>query len=252
MIIALLGLIAIGLIRRRIKSIRSKEEEKRKQLQLKNELLTLEQKALQLQMNPHFIFNALNSIQGLIVTNKNGVARDQIQNFAALMRGILTNSKKDSITLAEELATLEKYLEMEQFCQTNPFEYNIELLSDIDPDEVEIPPMIVQPFVENAVIHGVSHQSTVGNISITFSVTEDQIKCSITDNGIGREKSAAMKLNSQKKDHESMAVQIATDRLNSLHKIKRDEYIIINDLVDPIGKAAGTEVILLIPYEHTY
>ena len=252
LIIALLGLIAIGLIRRRIKSIRSKEEEKRKQLQLKNELLTLEQKALQLQMNPHFIFNALNSIQGLIVTNKNGVARDQIQNFAALMRGILTNSKKDSITLAEELATLEKYLEMEQFCQTNPFEYNIELLSDIDPDEVEIPPMIVQPFVENAVIHGVSHLSTVGNISITFSVTEDQIKCSITDNGIGREKSAAMKLNSQKKDHESMAVQIATDRLNSLHKIKRDEYIIINDLVDPIGKAAGTEVILLIPYEHTY
>ena len=251
LVIGLLGLLAIWIIRNRIKSIRSKEEEKRRQLQLQNELLTLEQKALQLQMNPHFIFNALNSIQGLIVTNKNEVARDQIQNFAALMRGILTNSKKDSTTLAEERATLEKYLELEQFCQSNPFEYSIELPADVDPDEIEIPPMIVQPFVENAVIHGVSHLSSLGNISIKFSLTKEHLRCTIIDNGIGRAKAATLKLKNQKKDHESMAVQIATDRLNSLHKSK-NEYITINDLVDPIGKAIGTEVILLIPYEHTY
>ncbi len=252
LIIGLLVLLAIWLIRSRIRSIRAKEKEKRRQLQLKNELLTLEQKALQLQMNPHFIFNALNSIQGLIVTNKNEIARDQIQNFAALMRGVLTNSKKELITLAEERTTIEKYLELEQFCQSNPFDYSIELPPEVDADEIAIPPMIVQPFVENAVIHGVSHLNTAGNISIKFSMTEEHLNCTIIDNGIGREKAADLKLKNHKKDHESMAVQIATDRLNSLHKIKRSKYITINDLVDLKGKAFGTEVNLLIPFEHAY
>ncbi|MGB3799228.1 MAG: histidine kinase, partial [Lewinella sp.] len=122
-------------------------------LERQNQLLRLEQQARQLQMNPHFIFNALNGIRGLVDRRE---ARDQLSRFATLMRGILHNSRQERISLSEELATLEHYVRMEQFCHPHPFTYVIHPPEDVDTEEVSIPPMLLQPFVENAILHGFS------------------------------------------------------------------------------------------------
>ncbi len=249
--VILLGLLMYLFYRYRISKIEKKEAEKRAQLELKNELLGLEQKALQLQMNPHFIFNALNSIQSLVVNEKPDIARVQIQNFAGLMRGILTNSKNEKITLAEECATLDKYLKMEQFCQTVPFDFKIKMPSDFDADEIELPPMMIQPFVENSVIHGISHlKNKNGTINVDFEVKGRQLICTILDNGVGRSKSA--KLNQKtKQGHQSMAMDVTQKRIKSLSKDFKNNPILIEDIKQN-GEVGGTKVQLILPLEINY
>lgn len=247
-LMALLGLLLIYFFYRyRVNQIRKKEAKKRAQLELENELLGLEQKALQLQMNPHFIFNALNSIQGLVVNNKTDIARDQIQNFASLMRGILSNSKKTRISLSEEYLTLDKYLKTEQFCQAKPFNYEIILPEGYDADEVEIPPMMIQPFVENAVFHGVSHLNKKGKIVVQFDIQNELLSCSITDNGVGRQK--AQELNQQKKGHQSTAINVTKQRLESLKDGQNYNSFLIDDIKNESGEVKGTKVVLTMPLE---
>lgn len=249
-VLALIAFIVL-FVRARIRRIKRAEEAKRAQLELQHHLLQLEQKALQLQMNPHFIFNTLNSIQSLVGTGDAAEARNQIGNFAQLMRGILNNSRKPMITLKEEADTLEQYLQLEQFCQQQKFEYSISTPLGIDAEEIEIPPMLIQPFVENAVIHGISHLKHSGIITITFTLTEGFLQCSIRDNGIGREAAARLR-RERTPGHQSVAMSVTRERLEALKG--RADYLAfeINDLTNPAGEIAGTEVLVRIPVKMNF
>ncbi len=202
-------------VRTYVGRIREEEQRRREQLEMQNRLLQLEQKALQLQMNPHFIFNALNSIQSLIATRDYEVARQEINRFAKLMRGILHNSRKASITLQEEIDTLEQYLSVEQFCQQNPFTFAIQVAENIDTGFIDIPPMLLQPFVENAVVHGVSHLNYPGRIDLFFELVGEMLVCRITDNGAGREQAALLR-EARKPGHQSIAVSVTQERLAAI------------------------------------
>ena len=249
--LALLGFLTYIFVRFRIAKIEKREAGKRAKLELKNELLELEQKALQLQMNPHFIFNALNSIQSLVVNQKTEVARTQIQTFATLMRGILSNSKKTRINLQEEYLTLDKYLKMERFCQAFDFDYEIILPTAYDPEEIEIPPMMIQPFVENAVFHGISTLPRKGKITVTFTVKGERLKCTIVDNGVGREQAKAAK-HKQEKGHQSTAIAVTKQRLQALSKGQIKDYFLITDVLSSDGKVEGTQVTLVVPLEMNF
>ncbi len=227
------------------KRIEKREKAKREHLEIENKVLQLEQKALQLQMNPHFIFNALNSIQSLVATKDYSVARTQIGNFAQLMRSILSNSRQSNISLDEEINTLDKYLKMEQFCQKTPFNYTINY-NNIDIEEIQIPPMLLQPFVENAVIHGIAHLEKEGNIHINFEVKNNLLICTITDNGLGREKANELK-QSKKPGHQSVAMEVTQQRLEALREGKKYIPVEIIDLIDANKNPNGTQVIVRLP-----
>ena len=250
--IAFLGLgLIFMIIKVRESSIRKKALVQTRELTLKNELLTLEQKALQLQMNPHFIFNALNSIQSLVVNHEPEAARKQIQNFALLMRGILNNSRNKTISLLTEIDLLTKYLNMEQFCQKNEFTFAINVAKNIQPEETEIPSMLIQPYVENAIIHGISHLSVPGLVEIVFEMHDQLLICTITDNGVGRKRADELSLLS-KEGHTSVSMEVTGQRLNALMHPSGGNGQEVVDLYDEKGKAKGTKVILRIPVNPTY
>ena len=236
-VLALVLLIA----RARIRRIRNVEQARREQLELENRFLQLEQKALQLQMNPHFIFNALTSIQALLTKTDFPKARQEINRFASLMRGILANSRRQTINLQEEVNTLEQYLQMEQFCQRQKFEFEISLPENVDPEEIELPPMLLQPFVENAVLHGVSHLSYPGKIEIQFRLQEEMLLVEIRDNGIGRERAARLR-EEKKPGHQSAALQVTQERLAALGGALE-----IEDILNENAEIAGTKVLLRLP-----
>lgn len=229
----LLALI-IGIYVRRIK-VRGKRE--REKLILEKELIELEQKALRLQMNPHFLFNALNSIQSLVALENHQDARKYLQKFAKLMRLTLQNSRVDSIALSDEILTLKNYMELEQLTRSPAFNYEITTSDDIQPEEVYIPPMMLQPFVENAIKHGLPDLGSDGHIAVAFNRIGEAIECRIRDNGIGR-KAAEEKVKGKSKTHESAAIQVITDRLRILNKEHQGNLIEIRDLDE------GTEVVI--------
>ena len=146
----------------RIRQIRAKAAEEREKLEMEKDLLRLEQKALGLQMNPHFLFNALNSIQNMIALQDTKSARYYLAKFAKLMRLVLDNSRETYIPVEREIQTLETYLAIEQFSRGDHFDYEIELDDELNQEEMLVPPMLLQPFVENAIIHGVAHISERG------------------------------------------------------------------------------------------
>ena len=242
----LLGILIIGwIIKSRIDGIR-KEKEK---LEMEKNLLSLEQKALQLQMNPHFIFNALNSIQSLISQKDNKTARYQLAKFSKLMRSILENSRVQSIQLYDEIQTLKNYLSIEQSSRGNTFEFEITTDDNIDTEEMTIPPMMLQPFVENAIIHGVAHLKEKGKIEVHFTQKNQTLECEIIDNGIGRAK--AKELKSQvEHQHKSAGLEVTQERLDILNKdVKGQKSLEFIDLVDALGKAIGTKVVVRLPVE---
>ena len=260
----LIGLVAILFlfVATRIRSVRRSEQAKREKLEMKHHLLQLEQKALQLQMNPHFIFNALNSIQSLVSTGDSAAARQQLNAFAKLMRFTLNSSRKQSISLQEEADMLDQYLRLEQFCQQNKFEFSIRLPEKVDAAEIELPPMLLQPFVENAVVHGVSHLSYPGRIEILFRFANEGasrsrladsnvLECVIRDNGVGREK-AAMLRQERQPGHTSLAVEVTRERLEAMRKEQTYTPLEYEDLLDPARNITGTQVTIRFPFSLNY
>lgn len=237
-------------VRRYVRQLRKNEQEKREKLQIQNHLLQLEQKALQLQMNPHFIFNALNSIQALVGTGDTDAARQELGVFSRLMRAILSNSRQTHITLKAETDTLQQYLQIEQFCRPErPFEYHIHTGKGIDNEAIELPPMLIQPFVENAVLHGITHlQDRKGMIDIHFEVQGETLSCRIRDNGVGREKSAMLR-KERAPGHQSSALQITRERLEAMCAGKSYKPMEILDIYNESGEIAGTEVVLRLPLQ---
>ncbi|MFK8162083.1 MAG: histidine kinase [Lewinella sp.] len=223
--------------------VQQKEALKRRQLEAKNQLLTLEQKALQLQMNPHFIFNALNGVRGLVDGQHDAEARAQITRFATLMRGILNNSRRETISLAEEIATLKDYLEMEQFCQAFDFTFAILPPEGVEPDEVNMPSMLLQPFLENAVLHGLSTKEGAKHIEVIFLMRGRRMQCTVRDNGIGRAAAAARKAR-RPTSHQSVALDVTRQRLKAMKG-----RLEITDLTTKHRVAAGTQVELFFPVD---
>ncbi len=218
--------------------VQRQEAARRRKLEARNQVLELEQKALRLQMNPHFIFNALNSIRGLVDGNHDAEARQQISRFATLMRGILNNSRQDVIALSDEVKVLDDYLKMEQFCQPFSFSYALHLPEDIDPEEVSLPPMLLQPFVENAVLHGLSGKEAGGHIDVKFSLRGRRMQCLVEDNGIGRA-AAAERRKSRAPGHKSVALDVTRARLQAMKG-----RLTISDRA-----GGGTQVEVLVPVE---
>lgn len=199
-----------------------------------------EMQMLRSQMNPHFMFNTLNSINSYIIQNKTEDASVYLTTFSKLMRSILQNSKEQSITLENELQTLKLYIQLESARLEHSFTYAINVDKNISEKDIYVPPLIIQPFVENAIWHGLRNKSEKGNLSISVYVNgANQLKIYVQDNGVGREKSAKLKTNQI--SHKSYGMEITRDRLKMLDE---DNSIEIEDLYDADKNALGTKVII--------
>jgi streptogramin lyase len=237
------------IITRRFRQLNKKHEMEKKVLEIEKQLFDLEQKALQLQMNPHFIFNSLNSIQSFIVNNDSDRATLYLAKFAQLMRLILANSREQFVSVKDEIKILIYYMDIENLRFDNKFDYKITVDPEIDDDFVGIPPMIIQPYVENAILHGIIHKTGKGNISINLSLQKDNIHCVVEDDGVGREKAMEIKNNSGLK-HKSRGMIITKERLEILNKqIKGQISVSVFDLKDENGNAKGTKVEIIIPFK---
>ena len=232
-------------IRLRIRRIKNREKRK---TELNKKIANIESQALRAQMNPHFIFNTLSSIQHYISNNDTDAALKYLSKFAKLMRRIMDNSKQQMIAVDEELKALDLYLELEVMRFDKKFEYLINIDPEIDQTYDRIPSMLIQPYVENAIIHGLLPKKGNGKISITLKKQDDTILCTIEDNGIGREKSMEFKKN-RVQQHKSMGMSITKERLDILNSsLNSNINAEIIDLFED-GSSAGTKVKLIIPLE---
>ena len=206
--------------------------------------------ALQAQMNPHFIFNAMNSIQQFTLQNDVDNANKYLSRFSKLLREVLHQSQKNTVTLAEEIELLQLYLQIEALRMSNDFSFQIEVDGDIETDAIKIPVMIIQPFVENALIHGLSAKHGPKELSVKFKMkSENILVCEVTDNGIGREKAKEFRL--QRKGllkHESKGMQMVKERLQLFNGTTNDNsHVSIFDLKNDTGENQGTKVVIEIP-----
>ena len=235
----------------RIKRIRKKHEIEKKIFEIEKQMFDLEQKALRLQMNPHFIFNSLNSIQSYILTHNEKKAVLYLSKFSQLMRLILANSSYKYISIKDELQAVKHYLDLEKLRFENKFDYTLYLDKSIDEDFMEIPPMIIQPYIENAIIHGLLHKQDKGHCDIQLKLDGDRVICTIEDNGVGREKAMEIDTASGIK-RKSRGMLITKARLEILNRQSRDNYSVnVIDLKDKKGNPTGTKVIINIHYKES-
>jgi tetratricopeptide (TPR) repeat protein len=207
----------------------------------------LEMQALRAQMNPHFIFNCLNAINHFILKNETETASDFLTRFSRLIRMVLQSSSHKYISLHDELETLKLYIGLERVRFRNHFTYALHCPPSVDVESLQIPPMLLQPFVENAIWHGLMHRAEGGQLTIDIEEQGAMLQCTIEDNGIGREKAARLKSKSAS-FKKSMGLEITTSRLQMLQTTRGEAASVrIIDLQDEQGEAAGTRVVLRIP-----
>lgn len=234
--IAGLALILIGYNRYRL----------RQRIRHQKQLANLERKALHLQMNPHFIFNSLGSIGSFIVQNDVKSSLKYLARFSKLIRITLENSKDDYVTLYKEMELLKNYMELEQLRSENKFDFSI--TEDISmAEQVIIPPMLIQPFVENAILHGIIPKKERGNIAVRLYEKEKILICEVEDDGVGRNFSKAEK----NITHQSMAMDIIRNRLDTMNAMASERMkLLIVDKKNDIGEPAGTKVVLEMPVKY--
>ncbi len=239
------GLMIYSIFYFRLRTIKTKERQK---TQFNHQLATLEMRALRAQMNPHFIFNAINSIQNHIIRNDRTTAQDYLAKFARLIRNVLENSKSESISVFLELETLSLYIELEQIRVPGKFSYSIHVEPSVSQDNTFIPPLLLQPFVENCILHGLMPLAeNNGKIDIRVQEKQGSLVCCITDNGIGRKKASEIKKR-KASYHRSMGLSITEERINLLNRPDAPKASIsVEDLEDRSGNPSGTRVILSIP-----
>ncbi len=263
-----LGLIMLALVGVfTVRSLRFKRKAERlRRLQLENELMVrelqsrqkhseleqkateLEMQALRAQMNPHFIFNCLSSINRFVLKNETEAASDYLTRFSRLIRMVLINSQKQSIPLEDEMEMLRLYLDMERLRFKNSFDYNITYTNTIETGSVFIPPLLLQPFCENAIWHGLMHKEGRGRLDIWITLENKTLLCTITDNGIGTKRAAEIKTKSGEKG-KSLGLKITKDRLALLNQNSEIQtFFEMHDLQDENGEAAGTKVVIRIKH----
>ena len=242
----LLCILLAAFIDLHIRKLNKKNQQKVASLKTANHILKLEQKALQLQMNPHFIFNVLNGIKALGNSEKPKKLNKTISQFSILLRSVLNNSRLEEISLKDEIETLKNFIELEQQMNATPFEYNIEtILKNIDSEEILIPPMLLQPFVENCIKHAFLPNTKTPKIKIIFEVKHNFLYFLIEDNGIGYYQSKQEKV---KTNHQSVALEVTKERIQyltkynsfSIEEIKKNQVI------------AGTKIEFKIPLKTDY
>ncbi len=212
-----------------------------KQQRLANNLLAL--KSLRSQMNPHFIFNALNSVNSFIATNDERTANKYLSDFSQLMRAVLENSEEDFIPLKKEIELLQLYTKLEHFRFQDKFEYSIDVDDTINIEEFQIPPMLLQPYIENAVWHGLRYKKEKGHLNISIKPkSKDEITITILDDGIGRARSKQMKTENQKKQN-SKGMNNIKKRVAILNEMYKDKVdVTIEDYQH--SEDAGTKVVV--------
>jgi hypothetical protein len=230
-------------IRRRIARAIRIEKEKN---DLINRAYEQEIKTLKTQMNPHFIFNALNTIQQFIMVNENDKAQLYLSKFSRLIRKILESSTSDSINLEDEIRLLNGYIEIEAMRFSNVFEYKISISEQVANMEVHIPHFIIQPFVENAIWHGLLPKKGTKALHVTFDIIDEKtLACTVEDNGIGRTLSAGNRVLNKE---QSLATEFVQQRLDLLSRNTGKRYgIFIIDKADEHGESEGTKVVINIP-----
>lgn len=240
-LILTLLLIAYLTIRFRITQVRMREQNRTR-------LAAMELKALRAQMNPHFIFNALNSIQHFIMHSDGDGATRYLNKFARLIRTILNNSERSSVSLEEEVESLKLYLDLEVLRFENKFTWEIRVAPELNLDFHEIPTMLIQPYVENAILHGLVPKKDKGRLDIELRSDDQHIICVISDDGIGRKASRQLKERSMKQKHQSFGMKITHDRLELLNSVQQSNLSVnVTDLEDKFGEPTGTRVEIFIP-----
>ncbi|MEN9304269.1 MAG: hypothetical protein RL264_2698 [Bacteroidota bacterium] len=241
-----LGLLGVGLFRLRIRQIQTKNKILQTNLDLEKRLHESTLAAIKSQMNPHFLFNALNTIQSFIYTNEKEAASSYLVDFSDLTRKILEMSNKNTVLLSEEISALRLYLKLEKMRFEDDFYFSIDC-EEIPHEAFQIPSMLIQPYVENAIKHGLLHKKGRKRIEIKFAIEDKVLKVSITDNGIGR--AASIKINASKeKQHESFATAANEKRFALLNQLSASKIgVKFEDLENDKGQSTGTRVVLSIP-----
>ncbi len=222
----------------------------RQKLQYRNEKRELELTALRTQMNPHFIFNCLSSINLYIIQSEIAEATDYLTKFAKLIRSILDNSKHSLVSLKEEIKTISLYMELEAVRFSNKFSFNLHVEDKIDTESIKLSPMIIQPFIENAIWHGIQHKDGPGHIQVTFAIRDKSLLCTVQDNGVGRQKALEFqRLGSRStlRTSKSHGIQITNERLNLLSRKGLKTSLEITDLVNGDNTPLGTKVEIALP-----
>jgi hypothetical protein len=229
------------ILKRKNEKLRNEHE----QSLLKRKAMDLEMQALRAQMNPHFIFNCLSAIDNLIQTSQADKATSYLSRFAKLIRAVLDSSKNNLVPFQKDLETLQLYLEMEKFRCNNKFAYGMNVEPALLHSDYKVPPLIVQPFIENAIHHGLLNKKEGSRrLDITIRLENDHIVYSITDNGIGREKAAGFK-ERNKPEHRSYGIAITRERIHLHNQNGIDDDLVITDLRDE-GIASGTKAVIRI------
>ncbi|MHA4843986.1 tetratricopeptide repeat-containing sensor histidine kinase [Flavitalea antarctica] len=264
LIASLVVFVMIGTIIFRNTTLKSKNERHRHELaenelqiqklesdkakaELQQKATELEIQALRAQMNPHFIFNCLSSINRFILKNESEAASDYLTKFSRLIRMVLNNSNKSMIIMEDELEMLRLYLDLERLRFKNSFDYTISFYNNFDAASIFLPPLLLQPFAENAIWHGLMNKQGQGALEVGFELKTNMLCCYITDNGVGRKKAEALNSKSAEKQ-KSMGMQITAERLALLNKDVEKTTVTVQDLVDAEGQAAGTRVTIEIRY----
>lgn len=220
--------------------IEVKKERRMAQLQLEN---------LRSQMNPHFLFNALNSLQDHIISDEKKQASKFLVQFSRLMRMYLDHSRYDKITLQQEIEALTLYLSLENKRFNNQLEYHVEIASDINDLKTMVPSLFIQPYIENALLHGLLHKEGDKILTITVKIVGEQLICVITDNGIGREKSLEI---NRGKDHKSFATKANSNRLELMNSQESTQMsVVYKNLKSDLNNNSGTQVTIALKYEIT-
>jgi hypothetical protein len=242
-LIFLAGLILYLLFRLRFRRIQKREREK---IELEGKLALTELKALRTQMNPHFIFNSLTSIESFIYEHQPKEAGRYLSDFSRLMRLILENSASEYISLQKEIETLNYYLKLQKLRLNEQLNYKIEVDQRLDTELTHLPPMLTQPFIENAIEHAFRGSKTAGEIHVMFKYANPGLKVEITDNGIGILKAEEQKQLNKK--HASMAMKITQERLTVLNKYKKEKMdFVVTDLSVNGKEQTGTKITFLLP-----
>ncbi len=211
-------------------------------------VLLLEQQALQTQMNPHFLFNALNSIKLYIINNDQKQAVYYLNKFSKLIRNILDVSKVKEVSLKEEIATMGLYMSIENIRFSNEINYNVDVDPELNTDTIKVPPLILQPFIENAIWHGLSSKEGDKNITLSASKTaKNLVEIIITDNGIGRGAAGKIKAGKSLK-RKSVGIELTIERLKTFSEDYEEEFELnYHDLKNENDTPAGTKVSIKIP-----
>ena len=210
----------------------------------KNKLNDIALASLRAQMNPHFIFNCLNSIKLYTEQNNSAAASEYLSKFSKLIRNMLHNARAEKNILSSEIETLQLYIEMEAMRFKDRMRFEIKVAENVDADFIEIPPLLIQPYVENAIWHGIMHKEGSGKVTVNITQrnTESPLIITVEDDGVGRAKASTLKNN---EDHKSYGTQITNDRIALFNERDRlNASVNITDLYSEDGQAAGTLVTL--------